>query len=579
MRKVTEDDIKNDFNQLIDEGSILESILLEDISINIFKRYVLSSYDDIFYWIKKKFEIQEKYNKPKCIDLSDVVIKLYDETSNFENALTHYSDFRIDELVNHKDNRDIFTEVSKFIHEIKYPIKFDYSIIYSINFRSTLFCDEVSFEGTQFFGLTQFSGSIFSKRVYFLNTYINTSFKDTYKFGNIGGQASFDELIFKDTVSFSNLKWDDSTNVLFNNNTYEKAIKFRYCNIGGSYKDFTKSQFKGGVTFDGINGKEPYSDSITEINLNDSYFYGKLKIRGHKLGNIRLSNCHFNNTVNISFNRYDENTSLDFSYSTINSLFFIDSDLGNSKGESIDLHKSISFSKSLILEGAFVFLRNINKNTFAKGILDFTYSNIIGSVVIQDSNLEELNLNRATVVGNLNVENVETNYDCRESITKIKNEFIKRNDNINSLKYKAIELKKHKSELKSNRCFKNKMDLALLWLNTKSNDNGQDWVRGVCFTFFSWISFYSLYLIASRYNALCSFFSREDVEWTVQQDIINMFSYLWSIDFLAPLKELEDLQINVLMTIISIFIFIFGKIIVGYGIYQTISAFRKYGKN
>lgn len=111
---------------------------------------------------------------------------------------------------------------------------------------------------------------------------------------------------------------------------------------------------------------------------------------------------------------------------------------------------------------------------------------------------------------------------------------------------------------------------VLLWLNTVSNKNGQSWWRGFKFTIITAAIFFTLI----NYVGIASENKFFIIDWKfcgfgeVWQQYLNMF-YL--IDF-------KDKFNNIRLNALGDTLFFSSKIFVGYGIYQTISAFRKYGK-
>ena len=118
-------------------------------------------------------------------------------------------------------------------------------------------------------------------------------------------------------------------------------------------------------------------------------------------------------------------------------------------------------------------------------------------------------------------------------------------------------------------------DIILLLLNRISNYFGTDWVRGVVFTM-TIGSIVSYFLLRENYNL-----------WHI--DIYDINAWKQSIGFLIkiinvvdmkPFKESENSLVKLVnnndTNNITLFI---GRIFIGYGYYQTIQAFRKFGKS
>lgn len=147
----------------------------------------------------------------------------------------------------------------------------------------------------------------------------------------------------------------------------------------------------------------------------------------------------------------------------------------------------------------------------------------------------------------------------------LKNQSLLGNDKITALNYRKYEMLAYTNELKN---IKGQYSEKLvLWLNRLSNNHGLSWTRGIVFTIISWLVFFTLY------------------EWSANRLFISFNSFLSeAISFLWLTQGLEVLTDNLkegsffLKSVAMILTFILGKIAIAYGIYQTISAFRKHGK-
>lgn len=102
-------------------------------------------------------------------------------------------------------------------------------------------------------------------------------------------------------------------------------------------------------------------------------------------------------------------------------------------------------------------------------------------------------------------------------------------------------------------------DKILLFFNYLSNNNGTSWLRGIIFTLVVTFIFYTGYINLVGLGKSNQFFE-------------NYIFYLTSF----PKMELDNITFQETAGI-SLLIWI-SKIFIGYGIYQTIAAFRKYGK-
>lgn len=147
-----------------------------------------------------------------------------------------------------------------------------------------------------------------------------------------------------------------------------------------------------------------------------------------------------------------------------------------------------------------------------------------------------------------------------------------RGDIAGSLPYLAYEMEAYRQQLQMEGWWKNRGELAMLWMNRLSTNYGVSWQRGLAATIFITTFFYSVfcYLIGYRFALRAP-------------DGINEF---WKVVSYAPyyLNPLRDLDSVFLLPdkdftpAARIWDFI-SRIFVAYFVYQTIQAFRKLGKS
>lgn len=154
-----------------------------------------------------------------------------------------------------------------------------------------------------------------------------------------------------------------------------------------------------------------------------------------------------------------------------------------------------------------------------------------------------------------------------KTIRIIKNQLSNTENKIDYLKFNALE---HKTLLTQPNLSLN--DRFLLRLNKSSNNFGISWLKGISFTLKSSVFFFiSLLLINNLVDSKYPLIISWDNQFASFNEIsIAFLKFVFSLGF-----ENEEIQSNGLIY----FIFIIAKIFIGYGIYQTIAAFRKYGTN
>jgi hypothetical protein len=155
----------------------------------------------------------------------------------------------------------------------------------------------------------------------------------------------------------------------------------------------------------------------------------------------------------------------------------------------------------------------------------------------------------------------------------IKNQAIQSNDRIKALDYRKLEMDAYTRELfsKPKKC----QEKTILILNKISNNHGLSWTRGLGFTLGIVLVFYYLYYIAeNNFHLSLNYISYN----SFKEFITNAIQFLWIPEGIKDLPDkllLSKSWYSFLTMILSFFI---GKILIAYGIYQTVAAFRKHGK-
>lgn len=157
----------------------------------------------------------------------------------------------------------------------------------------------------------------------------------------------------------------------------------------------------------------------------------------------------------------------------------------------------------------------------------------------------------------------------------LKNQAISRNENIKAFEYRKNELTSYTNELKGK---KNKtQERIVLLLNRLSNNHGIDWGRGILFTLSTWLLFYMLFEWA---NSSFCIFKNPDCTVALFNNKFwsDALTYLWIPDGLTELAVGLKTEHSLISFAAMIIFFILGKVSIAYGIFQTISAFRRHGK-
>ncbi len=228
------------------------------------------------------------------------------------------------------------------------------------------------------------------------------------------------------------------------------------------------------------------------------------------------------------------------------------SDQTNLKFENCTFQKNTYFDSSRVLNLDF-------KSVVFQGITSFQLLNCLHFIRFETSYFEKIGFFEGMTIGNLNSIDVNT-------IRTIKGQLSKSESKIEYLKYNAIEQRKHfqKLTLKDS-------DFYILLLNKWSNDFGRNWGKGVRFTmkisfFFFLLLILTNTFVSSTYPISLNFNHSYAGFSTILSEYLK---FTFSLGFSS-----EEFQSNGYLYII----FVMAKIFIGYGIYQTITAFRKFGK-
>jgi len=335
-----------------------------------------------------------------------------------------------------------------------------------------------------------------------------------------------------------------------NNTTFEKPLSFRERSM---YVDSNLEHHK-----------------INSAVFNDCDFSEKVEFLGCEIKKIKFDNCSFNKLAKFGHFK-GEVEEISFIRSVVHKPLFLEN-ITSISGDCI-----FDFSDITVEDTGHIKIRDIDgvsqRRNEKKGGMNFQNANILGAVTIQDSKFNSIDLEKSTISGQFNIENEDIqNCSNRGTARRIKNEFQKNSDTVNALKYRAIEMNLYRNELWKNiKKFKLSyfLDFVLLILNTVSNNNGRNWFQGLIFTIACWIVFFGLFLGIKECWSGDTFFLFLPF---MSEHIDDFVKYLW-----LP-HGFEGLFNGVSVGFWGIFVFILGKIFIAYGIYQTIAAFRKYGK-
>lgn len=156
----------------------------------------------------------------------------------------------------------------------------------------------------------------------------------------------------------------------------------------------------------------------------------------------------------------------------------------------------------------------------------------------------------------------------RESYRRIKQEFRGESNLIEALPFQKYEMIAYRRELRKEGFWHRWRDKIVLFFNRISNDYGLSWARGVCFTVIVTAIFWGMAII----TCVCVPY-KSVIESISGWELLQYYVYFLNVSKWR-FEKIDFQQAPWLY-----FILFVGRIFIGYGYYQTISAFRKFGKN
>jgi len=394
---------------------------------------------------------------------------------------------------------------------------------------------------------------------------------------------------YKESLLFEEKSFVD--NLIFESSVFKERIDFR----GGSYKHlcFYRSSFEGLIWFSGFDiiDKTHNDLEIDDLTIHSNNFEKNFSLDLSKIEGINLSNNNFKKLFSFD-SYYDESNQNDNDLEFKNCIrFSLDS---TNQGNILVRNSFVDITLSGINLGNIYFK---NLKVFTIHVSDFqnngnvSFSEIIkgNQFVIQNSaagNLEFLNVNfkkfNEIVISDSNIDKtsfssypfkirsyssnpkvgygIENKSLSKSNLKNVYNQLKKVAKNKGNIdvanKYQSLEYKYLFFEKSWG------FDKLLLFFNFISNNHGRYWFQGVVFTLsvglLCFYQYYTFFESGFTFNEL------------LKEYVIFISSF--------PKLELEKYSEIPKTWDVSLIIWI-SRIFISYGIYQTIAAFRKYGKS
>lgn len=407
------------------------------------------------------------------------------------------------------------------------------------------------------------------------------------------------------------LNWHGDTNEIINSEIIDSKVKLD--RLVDSAQHFFNEHAEHGEKYYIDIEIDLINESIKQnINLSNCVFLKKVKII-NSIFNLRVDfrDCKFNSEVDLSRTTFENKTRFH------SSIFEMSVNLFNTKfNELIDFYLA-EFKAPQLFHLTDFMDRAIFSNVSFKDQVQFIYNKVSSNSIISFENAtfhNSIDISRSnfwcklqfwgikilnTIPENLwlyendlvKCEDISKPINAlpklRESYRIIKHTFRSEGNNIEALNYQQKELKLLKAEnsIKSYKKHNIKFPLVVyktlvnkisqienyitINFNSLSNNFGQSWFKGALFTLSTTVIFFYLYLRLSG----------EKFELDFSKDSI-LLTLKYIIQFLNITKwDINPFEIDIKSYDLGYLILFVGRIFIGYGYYQTIQAFRKYGKN
>ncbi len=614
---------------------MVENIDISDIQEEICedgkKRHLLDSPSKIIRWIKYQFAIQQKNNKDHperstqdYIDISDCIIctQLHDNKP----AMTNISDLagEIDCII--KSNTSGCVGANTYHTEVLKRVHCYNSIIYASFFHSTRFHDAFIFTNTQFLGSLNLGGSCFDNSFHLSGCKFKGGslhcdgaiFKDSVYLGEIEFsifQISLIRCVFENEVKICHFVFDEnryidlikngSAYMTFYGSTFKSELKLFNIDLIRLF-DLSRCVFEGDVSLHNITSEHAitFRGSTAKDNLiiSSNSMDTRIAIKELHLSNmiaerrVDIESCEIT-SLYARFMQVESNAllricnccimTLDMDSLYNNGYVFFDV---NKKGiANIRLDSAINNG---IIEVEDTDIKNLSSRKTARILKDSAYksNNPIDATLYRS---KEYNLYREELIQKCK--------SCFEDIPKL---YVW--DVLKAMCYLLIlvpciliafcigmyiytvlgivllairwspiyrwgyAIFRYFTSVISAIMKIPITEYLLLRLSSISNNNGLSWMKGICFT----TCIAALFFVAINYIGI------ENNDYLFKIDgMFENFSDVWKMYLnMFYLTDFKDKFQGISLNAWGETLFFISKIFIGYGIYQTIAAFRKYGR-
>ena len=321
-----------------------------------------------------------------------------------------------------------------------------------------------------------------------------------------------------------------------------------------------------------------FRDAISLRSTESLLFFENCRFHGNIRGNssvfsgkMRFRDCHFYTEVNFKNSVFDDLADFYRCHFYKRTIFHKTDFMQTAVFSGVVFHENVLFTYTLI--NKLIIFRGTK---FLQGI-DLSLSILSGSFSVFDIELKDYDALTETLSNDEYEENVSKLGEIpiknkRETFRVLRKTFEVNSDYIHSLDYKKLELHTYDKILDHNiklgqGVYSSIFNKIILFLNRKSNLYGTRFEYGVLFTFLVGLFFFYF----SYINLNTIEFAAVPCQWSFGQFEEFSINFL---KFLNPVHSVDYLGEQ--HSLLFYFFDYLGRIFVGYGIYQTVQAFRKY---
>jgi len=412
----------------------------------------------------------------------------------------------------------------------------------------------------------------------------NVTFKFEGDFRSLeyGEKFKFTNLNFQNKFTISKLRFDDilelkefqfKNELIFDQCNFTNEVQLKLLIGNENFKNkkltFINCIFQNNLSFPHKSDINP-SNVDYEISFSKSTFKKTLNFQNiifHK--NVDFSNCKFMEDVHLKINESKFIKGGNFAGAHFK---------GKLDAWSIQFNESlnfeyVNFEKRVNMSS----LTQINMNS-DQSTVNFIGANFNGNIYLYDCHIHKLDLFKTVKEKGVFLLGSEISVLKRETARLIKNEFINQNNKIEALKYHALEMKAYRKELWNPKVkpYHKLSDKFILWSNYISNEYNLNPIKAFLFIIITSITFFSFYLISlDRYCHIVECYETPYRSYIGSGRIIGDY-----FNFINPVHKVDFIEKSSQSTLggFSIAIDSISRIIIGYGYYQLIQAFRKFSK-